>query len=346
MNRSLASGGTHTGTAHWIDHFVCNSVDIPRWAAFNHKILGATDDPEPVPGIFQKLGAIRIGAFVARTPMPPTLGLGKGLPRYGYYIHKADIDTHRRRLEANGVVHDDPVRRSDEGDTGTAIAFQDPEGNQFEFWASDAPPAGALTKPTELGVGRISHGVFESRDLERTADFFKRFCELEPLRSSDIATDTLVLPLASGGRIIFKRVDRLGGRTTGMGMTDVHTALAVHQDSFFPNYRRLWDNLPEWDYDVTSGRPVENREMLPARTVMHPSPEGRPFYALVGHGDDFLDWDTNLFHFIGGTPRNGSLAEYDGYTVGAFTAAWREVHGGMDGFGEMVTGKVREKVLV
>ena len=202
--------GELTGTVHWIDHFVTNSEDIPRWAAFNRALLGAVDSPEPVPGIFQDLGAIRIGAFRARAPLPPTRGLATGTPRYGYYIHRADIDAHRRRLEEQGVVHGDPTRTSAEGETGTRIPFQDPDGNQFEFWAPDAPPRGALDHLTSTRVGRISHAVFESRDLERTAEFFKRYCEIDRVKSADIPDDTLVLRLAAGARIVYKSVTTLG----------------------------------------------------------------------------------------------------------------------------------------
>jgi hypothetical protein len=164
-------------------------------------------------------------------------------------------------------------------------------------------------------IGRISHGVFESRDLARTADFFKRYCELEPIRNSDLADDVLALRLAAGGRIVYRKVTELGGRTTGMGLRTAHTALLVHEDAFFPNYDRLWAGVPEWDYDPSVGLPIENGGALPARTVLHPSPAGRKFHARKHRGDDFFDWDTNMFHFFGGTPVDGSLAVYEGRSI-------------------------------
>ena len=327
-----------TGPVYWIDHFVLNSEDVPRWEAFNAAILGATFHGPAPRGVFQKVGAGTIGAFRADKALPKSAGVGRGLPRYGYFIERADVEAHLRRLEMNGVAHGSPTRTAAEGDAGIAIAWEDPDGNQFEFWAPDALPDGAMAEATSVGVGRISHATFESRDLERTADFFARYCDLERLRNSDIPADTLVLRLAGGARLIYKEVTALGGRTTGMGLADVHTALTVHEDSFFPNYRRLWASVAEWGENSTACEPGESLESLPARTARHGSKEGRQFYSLVNKGDDFFDWDTNQFHFIGGTPENGSMAEYEAHIVGHYIDAWEREHGNLDGFGANVTG--------
>jgi predicted enzyme related to lactoylglutathione lyase len=321
--------GARTGVVHWIDHYVTNSEDIPRWAAFHEQVLGAVTLPDPsgtLPGVFQKVARIRHGAFRARSPIPPTLGIGKGLPRYGYYVNAADITDHLRRLDAAGAMHGDPIRTSASGDAGTAIYWQDPDGNQFEFWAPDVMPEGAMTDCGPDRVGRISHGVFESRDLERTAQFFKRYCELDPIRNADVAEDILALRLASGGRLIFQAVDELGGRTTGMGMRDVHTALLVHEDAYFPNYQRIWDELKEWDFDPSAGKKIDNAAALPPRTVLHPSPPGRRFHAIAQRGDDFFDWDTNMFHFYGGKPIGSSLAVYEGRSVEDYIHEWELTH--------------------
>lgn len=312
-----------TGTVQWIDHYVTTSEDIPRFAAFHAKVLGAQTLPDPsgrLPGVFQQIASIRHGGFSAMEPIPPTKGVGKGLPRYGYYVYVADIDAHRRRLEVAGAVHSEPVRTSAFGDDGTAIYWQDPDGNQFEFWAPDVLPEGAMNECGPDRVGRISHGTFESRDLDRTAAFFQRYCELEPIRNADVADDVLALRLAAGGRLVFQRVSELGGRTTGMGLRDAHTALLVHTDNYLPNYRRLWAELPEWDWDPAVGTRAEGAATLPARTVMHPSPPGRKFHAISRRGDDFLDWDTNMFHFYGGTPLGPSFTSYKTHSVENYIA--------------------------
>src|SRR5262249_50786130 len=155
--------------------------------------------------IFQTLTRGRQGGFIAKSPLPPTPGLGKGLPRYAFFIEAQDIDAHLRRLDEAGAVHSEPERTSAEGADGVAIFWQDTDGNQFEFWAPDEMPEGAMTDCGAERVGRISHAVFESRDLDRTAALFDRYCALEPSRRAGIATDTLVLPLASGGRLIFRK---------------------------------------------------------------------------------------------------------------------------------------------
>lgn len=322
-----------TGAVYWIDHYVLNSEDVPRWAAFNEQLLGAYAKPA-TRGVFQKVGPCIIGAFEAPSKLPPGGELGHGLPRYAYYIDRADIAAHLQRLDAQNVKRGDPVHLTSDGDAGTAIYWQDPDGNQFEFWAADQPPDGALDVLSSERVGRLSHVVFESRDLERTAGFFKTYCEVDGVRT---ASDTVVLPLAGGARIIYKKVDKLGGRTGGMELSGAHTAMTVHQDAFIPNYRRLWAGLPYVENDPAKGAPTDAPESLPARYVRHTSPEGRRFHALTGKGDDFYDWDTNLLHFVGGTPVNG-MAVYEGHTVGDYMAAWEAEHGTLDGFREMLVG--------
>src|SRR5947208_9979726 len=112
---------------------------------------------------------------------------------------------HVSRIDELGVAHTAPARTSGEGEPGTAIYFQDPDENQFEFWAPDQMPDGAMDGASPQGVGRISHAVFESRDLDRTASFYSRYCGLEPAVGSDIPKDTMVLPMVAGARLIFKR---------------------------------------------------------------------------------------------------------------------------------------------
>ncbi len=326
-----------TGTVYWVDHFVVNVADVPRWAAFHEKLLGAYKKPGPR-GVFQMVGPCIIGAFDVKFSLPPAGAVGHGLPRFGYYIDKADIPSHLRRLDAVGAARSEPVYVTNEGEPGTAVYWQDPDGNNFEFWAPDRLPDGALNVLSSERVGRLSHATYESRDLERTADFFRAYCDVERDRSQDIASDTLVLRLAAGARIVYKKVETLGGRTTGMGLHDAHTALLVPQASLYPNYRRLWAGVPEWGEDPIACKSGEAMEALPPRTARHASPQGRQFYTVVGKGDDFYDWDTNLFHFIGGTPSNGSMATYEAQTVGANMAEWEAEHGNVDGFRAMALG--------
>jgi len=336
---TLANVSETTGPVYWIDHFVLNSADVGRWAEFSTKLLGAQVKPS-VRGVFQMVGPALIGAFEPSKPLPPAGPIGRGLPRYGYYINRADIRAHLTRLDALGVVHSGPVYTAAEGEAGTAIYWQDPDGNNFEFWAPDAPPPGAMAAASSEGVGRISHAVFEAREFDRVADFFTRYCEAERLRDPSVADDTLVLRLASGSRIVYKNVDELGARTIAKSSADgVHTALTVHHASFFPNYRRLWATLPEWGEDAMACKPDEVRDALPARSNRHASPEGRQFYALVGRGDGFYDWDCNQFHFISGVPENGSMTDYEANTIGAVMAAWKREHATLDGFRSMVLGE-------
>jgi catechol 2,3-dioxygenase-like lactoylglutathione lyase family enzyme len=309
-----ANRNSPAGIVHWIDHYVVSTNDVPRWRDFHCKVLGAETFSDPNPRtflVFITFGNTRIGAIDNVDPLPTTLGLGEGMPRFGLYVDQADIDAHLRRLDEAGALHGPATRVSAHGDSGISIAWQDPDGNQFEFWAPDAMPAGAMVNCSPARVGRISHAVLESRDLERTADFFRRYCGLEPIPGAQ--TGVLAMRLGAGGRLIFHEVTKLGGRTTGCGLRDTHTALLVHVDDYIPNYRRLWADLPEWDYNPVERKLVENPSDLPARTVVHATAAGLKLKAFSGRGDDFLDWDTNSYHFYGGIPSDGtSMAVYKG----------------------------------
>ena len=327
----MRPNGSH-GTVYWIDHYTVCTNDLARFAAFHAQVLGGRQWVGPTGReVFQSVARSKTGGFVLDRPLPPSRGLGKGLPRYGFYVETADIGFHLDRLKAAGAVHGEPTRTSAYGEAGTLISWQDPDHNQFEFWAPDVMPAGAMTDCGTERVGRISHGIFESRDLERTATFFDRYCSVERVASRDLAADTLVLRLAAGARLIFCKVDRLEGRTMGFGMPDPHTALIVRCEDFFPIYARLWSELPEWDYDFwASVAPVPDPETLAPRTFLHASPAGRRFKALSQRGDGFLDWDTNFFHFFGGSPTGDSMAVYDGHAIDFFTAQWKRENGNLE----------------
>lgn len=334
----MSEASTHeqrSGAVHWIDHFVTATNDIDRWVAFHQRVVGGIpwgDFPAAMRsmGMFLNVARGRIGAFVSKKPLPQTLGLGAGLPRYGFYTYAADLDAHARRLDAVGAVHGAPMRMASEGEAGISLPWQDPDGNQFEFWAPDVLPEGAMADCGPERVGRISHAVFESRDLDRTAALFAQYCGLYPEPRAEIGSDTLVLCLGSGGRIVFRKVDELGGRTTGCGLPDAHTALLVHTDDFFPTYARLWAGLPEWEFDPLEDRAMQDALLLPPRTVLHPSPGGRRFRALTHRGDDFFDWDTNLFHFYGGVPVRDSMAIYEGRSIEYYATEWERTHGGVE----------------
>ncbi|HZT05835.1 MAG TPA: VOC family protein [Chloroflexota bacterium] len=320
------------GTVHWIDHYAVGTNDLERWVEFHERVLGARtirpNRPNPI-NIFQEFTGGRHGGFVQQATLPPSAGPGKGLPRYGFFVRQADIDEHLRRLDDCRAAHTGAIRTSSDGEEGIAVYWEDPDGNQFEFWAPNTLPEGAMDGCGPLKIGRISHGVFESRDLQRTAAFFDKYCALEPMSSADLAPDTLVLPLAAGGRLVFKKTDMPGERTTGRGiLRDVHTALVLRPEDFWPAYERMWADLPEWDFDAErDGVFAGDWQSLPARTAVHPSPAGRAWHAAYGRGDDWYDPDTNLFHFFGGTPIDGSMARYEPHSIEDYAQEYLEAHG-------------------
>lgn len=322
------------GTAYWIDHYVVGSDDLARWADFGEKVLGAHTMPRVGPPgqqriVFQDLtSCCHHGAMLSPDPLPPSKGLGKGLPRHGLYIRQSDIEEHLRRLDQFKVPHLDPMRRSHEGDSGISIAWEDPDGNQFEFWAPDRLPAGAMTDETSVKVGRISHGVYECKDLERAANHFREFCHMEPLVSADIPKDTLVLPLVCGARVVYKQVETIGQRTGGWGkLHAAHAALVTRDEDFWPNYDYMWDNVVEWQWNPETHEFVGAGADLPARTSRHGSPGGVQWYEVKKRGDDWYDWDTNCFHFMGGVPEDNEFTRYEPRTMDFHMPEYAKAHG-------------------
>ncbi|MBM2811226.1 MAG: hypothetical protein HW416_1985 [Chloroflexi bacterium] len=315
------------GTVYWVDHQVVGTNDLTSWVEWAVNVIGVK--PGPIGGLttdsFKKKRPpacfawlrepCHIGAFLQVEQFPSSDGLGKELPRYGFFIRQTDIDEHLRRLDLNKVEHSDPIRTSEYGESGTTIYLEDPDQNQWEFWAPDKMADGAMDGCGPLKVGHICGPVFGARDLERNADFFNTYCGLDPARSADIPNDTLVLPLAAGGRLVYKRVEQADKRTLGhKPWNPPHTALVVRDEDFFPSYRRMYDGLPEWEgHDPLNTEHTDDEDNLPARTGLHGSPDGRRWKATYGRGDEFYDFETHAFHFVGGIPKkNGTMALYDG----------------------------------
>ncbi len=318
------------GRAFWIDHYTIPTNDLARAIDFHERVLGAKTDPSEEMRrrgrLFQYLARCHQGLFAQSEQLPEKEALGKGYPRYALFVRPEDLDQHLRRLDANRVEHSGAVRTSAEGEAGTAVYWHDVDGNQHEFWAPEHMPPGAMEGCGAMNIGRISHAVYASRDLRRTAEFFKGFCALLPLESADIGADTLVLPLAAGARLVFKLTHTPGLRTSGHGIYhDLHTALAVREQDFWPNYERIWNELPEWDYEM-NGQYTGDGARLPARTTLHRSPAGRAWKARFGRGDDWFDWDTNMFHFVGGEPEGASMAVYRAHTIDHYMEAYLATH--------------------
>jgi hypothetical protein len=322
------------GTVYWIDHYVVGSDDLDRWADFQSKVIGAhgleVQGPPNRRFIeFQEItDCCHHGAMISPEPLPVPVPLGKGLPRHGLYIRQADIDKHLKRLDQYSVPHLDPIRTSAEGEEGIEIIWQDPDGNEFEFWAPDVLPEGAMAGETAVGVGRISHGIYESQDLQRAADHFATYCALEPRQSTDVSADTLVLRLVGGARVVYKKADTIHQRTGGWGkLSAAHAALVVRDEDFWPNYEKMWAGVPEWEYDREHDTFVGAGPDLPARTSRHGSPAGRRWFDIRGRGDDWYDYDTNCFHFMGGVPRNQAFSQYEPHTMEWHLPEYMKEHG-------------------
>jgi len=321
------------GAMYWIDHFVVGTTDVPRWGEWSTEVLGAshawhnTDNaPELRGAVFRDLGGCHIAAFVNER-MPEDPGLGEGMPRYGFYIRADDVDRQLNRFDQLGVRHTEPRRETGLGEPGTVVAFEDFDHNQYDLWAPDELPDSAMDGIGEVGIGRLSHVIFESRDLDRTSAFYTRYCGVDPLPSDSVDEDALVFPLVAAGRLIFKKVEQLSFRTGGSSrIFGAHTAFIIRNEEFVPAYEKLWADLDEWNYDRRAQGPLADPGALPARTGMHGSAAGRQWKKVYGRGDAIIDPDTNNFHFVGGTSSEPTMARYEPHYMEEHIAAYIEQH--------------------
>lgn len=316
------------GAVHWIDHYVVGTNDMVAWVDWAVNATGIARQPiiglttaarkrniKITSFLWWEGGSCRIGAFLQPEVFPPAKPLGEDLPRCGFYIRPRDIDAHLRRLDRHKIPHSDPIHTAADGEDGTAIFVADPDGNQYEFWAPEQMPEGAMEIATRENVGRISHAVFGTRNLAKTSEFFEEYCGVRAEHSPTTAEGTLVLRLRAGGRLVYKLVDKVDERVSGHGTWwDMHTALTVRDEEFLPSYRRMWDGIPEErGYKADLNLSLQQQEALPARTGLHRSPVGIRWKEICSRGDEFYDWDCHSFHFIGGKPlaRGGSMALYE-----------------------------------
>ena len=305
------------GAVHWIDHYVVGTNDMGAWADWAVNATGITR--RPLIGLTTAArksnikitcflwwdgGSCRIGAFLQPEIYPPAKALGEDLPRCGFYIRPEDIDficagsidTRFRiptRLAQPPMATKAPSSISPIR-TATNMSF----GRRCI--CRKAPWRSARLKKSAASVTPF----YGARDLGRTADFFEKYCGIAPEQNSKTAEGTLVLRLRAGGRIVYKLVDQVDERVSGHGTWwDMHTALTVRQEEFLPNYRRMWEGIPEEKgYKADLNLSLEEQEALPARTGLHRSPVGIRWKEICDRGDEFYDWDCHSFHFIGGKP--------------------------------------------
>lgn len=285
------------GAAYCIDHFVVPINDVSRWKDFTRNVLGAEDlggDEGAGRLSFMLVSGHHNGGSFRREELPEQPALGTALPRYGFYVRAEDLDAHRRRLEEYGGEVSEPIHTSAGGEEGTAVYFRDPDGNEYELWAPRSLPPGAMNGGNPLGLGRISHAVLESRDLQRSLDFHGTFLAIDPIHSADIPEDRVVLRLAGGGRLLFQKIDPDTTTRCGERM-GVHAAFTVRDEEWDLVHERLWASLPEAPLDAP---PSSTSELHPAWTRQRGSMIQRGIVVPRGYG--FSDWDNHPFHYVRG----------------------------------------------
>jgi len=310
---------------HWIDHFVVGTNDMVRWEKFAEEALGGhlAHKGGLNTGQYNRGGYIRsfydvgrheLAAFLQLDLLPPPRPLGQGLHRYGFFVRPEDIEGHLRRFDKTGVEHSDPMVISDGGEEGTVVYFRDPDNNEFELWAPKFMPPGAMDSGNPTGLGRISHVVLESRDLDRTRDFNGQLFALDEIYSADIPKNVLAYRLAGGGRMLFQRIDPDAETRGGQQWFGVHSALTIRDEDWDFSYDRVWSHTENGrKYAGYKDAPPieERRKLVPPFTSLPGSVLRGEWGDPNVRGENFTDWDNNEFHFTRGcfTPGDTSLYE-------------------------------------
>jgi catechol 2,3-dioxygenase-like lactoylglutathione lyase family enzyme len=252
---------------------------------------------------FFDVGRHEIGGFLQLEMLPLPRPLGQGLPRYGFFVRPVDLEGHLRRFDALQVEHSDLIRTSEGGAEGTVVYFRDPDANEYELWAPKTLPPGAMESGNPTGLGRISHVVLESRDLERTRDFEGDLFALDEVHSADIRKELLVYRLAGGGRLIFQTIDPDAETRGGQCWVGVHTALTIREEDWDYSYGRVWERTEDgrkYSGYKDAPRAEERRRLVPPYTS-HPGSVLRGEWGDPNRrGQNFCDWDNNEFHFTRG----------------------------------------------
>ena len=174
-----------------------------------------------------------LGGFVQERMLPEATPPGTGSPRWGFFVRADDLGDHLSRIDEYGSPRTEPIDTAKYGSRGTLVAFNDPDGNQYELWAPADMPTAAMENDNPTGLGRISHVVLESRDLERTTDFYTTLAGAVPVDSDAIPDGNRVLGLAGGGFLAFEHVDELSPRSGGHAFwRGQHLALTVREDEY------------------------------------------------------------------------------------------------------------------
>lgn len=313
------------GAVHWIDHFVVPTNDMVKWEHFTEGALGGhvAHKGGLTTGQYLRGGYVRsfydvgrheLAAFLQLDILPEPRPLGQGLPRYGFYVRPEDVEDHLRRLDELGVEHSDPKVISDGGEKGTVVYFRDPDHNEYELWAPRFMPPGAMDSHNPTGLGRISHVVLESRDLERTRQFNGELFALDEIYNADVPKDVLAYRLAGGGRMLFQKIDPDAETRGGQDWFGVHSALTIRHEDWDLAYDRVWSRTQDGrkyaGYRDAPDR--ETRRQLKEPYTSHPGSVLRGEWGDPNRrGENFSDWDNNEFHFTRGRFASGDVSVYE-----------------------------------
>jgi catechol 2,3-dioxygenase-like lactoylglutathione lyase family enzyme len=213
---------TANGDVHHLDHFVVAVTDPVRAEKFYSEVMGArtlkTQNAPNMTRIFMKLGENHVGLFSQGKATLPRRESASSYPRHSFQVPEAEYEA----LAGKVWRHCSFVREiQSEPDLGcpwkNGLVFQDSEGNFFE-----------ITTATGIAKTRLHHLHFDTTDLDRSVEFYKKFlnCAIQEKKNGFI-----LITVPSGQGIVLNRTSELS-EVTKTAYRGRHFAFNVSDKNF------------------------------------------------------------------------------------------------------------------
>lgn len=210
-----------SGDVRHLDHFVVAVMDAERAEKFYTEVLGAKtlkyENSPNMTRVFMKLGENHVGLFSQAKALPRRDGVNS-FPRHSFQVPDDQFDLMAEKIRAASAFVRVIANDSDLNCPWTGgLVFQDSEGNFFEI----APAQG-------INKARLHHLHFDTKDLDASVEFYKRFlnCAVEQ-QSGSMA----VVAVPSKQWIVLNQVEELS-EVTKTSYRGRHFAFAITDDNF------------------------------------------------------------------------------------------------------------------
>ena len=210
------------GDVRHLDHFVVAVMDAERAEKFYTEVLGAKtlkyENSPNMTRVFMKLGENHIGLFSQGKAILPKRDGVNSFPRHSFQVPAAQFDAMAAKIRAASAFVRDIENGSGLNCPWTeGLVFQDSEGNFFE-----------IARAQGINKLRLHHLHFDTKDLNASVEFYKRFLNCIVERQSG---GMVVIGLPSDQWIVLNGGEELS-EVTKTSYRGRHFAFAITDDNF------------------------------------------------------------------------------------------------------------------